>query len=83
MVNYVDDFAGAEISSEALKAYQYMLCLLRRLGVEYSPAKCVAPSRTMVFLGKLYNTVDMTISIPSEKIRCKEKMYKASASTID
>jgi hypothetical protein len=69
VVNYVDDFAGAAIPCEAQAAYQHLLYLLRSLGVDYSLSKCVAPSTTMVFLGKLYNTVDMTISIPPGKLQ--------------
>ena len=38
------------------------------LGLEVAPDKLESPAEIMIFLGILVNTVDMTLSIPVEKL---------------
>ena len=66
---YLDDFGGAERTYEqAFKALSSLQGILRELGVREAIHKVCGPTQRMVWLGLLYNTIDMTISIPEEKL---------------
>ena len=67
-INYIDDFGGAASLEEAEDAFQKLKILLFELGLEDSPDKGCPPSSMMIFLGLLYDTVAMTISIREDKL---------------
>lgn len=68
-VNYIDDFGGVEAShADALVAFQDLENLFNSLGLESSPEKDCPPSTRMVFLGLIYDTVNMTLEVPEDKL---------------
>ena len=67
-INYIDGFTGAASPEEADEVFQKLKTLLFELGLEDSPDKESPPSMTMIFLGLLYNTIAMTISILENKL---------------
>ena len=67
-INYIDDFGGAASPEEAEDAFRKLKLLLFELGLEDSPDKDSPLSSTMKFLGLLYDTVAMTISVPEDKL---------------
>ena len=69
LVVYVDDFAGAAASKEeAVRQFNVVRDTLQRLGLEEARHKASPPSQIMVWLGLLFNTKDMTLSIPPDKL---------------
>ena len=67
-INYLDDFGGADEPQKADKAFETLGRLLENLKIDESNEKACKPNTSMVFLGTLFDTVDMTISVPEEKI---------------
>ena len=66
---YLDDFGGAErTSSEAQAALQSLQGIMYELGVNEAEKKICPPTQRMIWLGLYYDSVAMTISIPSEKL---------------
>ena len=68
LVNYIDDFAGAENSRDAFIAFELLGQLLLVSGLVESEEKSVPPSVEMVFLGVLLNSVSMTMSVVPERM---------------
>lgn len=66
--NYIDDFGGSEIPAKSDAAFHALDQLLLNLGLQSSPDKDSPPSTSMVFLGVLFNTVDMTISVTLDRL---------------
>lgn len=66
--NFVDDFMGIELLQDTWRAYTTMKNLLRDVGVCEAEDKAVPPSFVIEFLGILFNFLDMTISIPQDKM---------------
>lgn len=67
---YLDDFSGCH--SDILLAdqgYRDFLQLAQELGLSLATQKCVKPSKRIEWLGFDINTNDMTIKIPTEKLR--------------
>ena len=66
---YLDDFRGAERTEqragEALGALQGVM---RALGVREAEHKICPPTREMIWLGIMYNSVEMTMTIPEQKL---------------
>ena len=69
VINYLDDFAGAEHDDEALQSYNILRNTIANYGLELSSDKCRPPSHEMTFLGILANTLKMTLEIPGEKLQ--------------
>ena len=67
--NYIDDFGGCDTPDRAFDAFHQLQTLFLELGLESSPEKDSPPATNMIFLGILFDTVDMTLSIPSAKIQ--------------
>jgi hypothetical protein len=69
LVHYIDDFMLLHKSkikcSEQLKA---ILDLLAELGLPVSVAKLVDPSQLMVFLGILFDSINMTLSLEDARL---------------
>ena len=68
--NYIDDFGGAETSTKSAAAFQALGDLLRCLGLSTSPDKDSPPATSMVFLGVLVDTTEMTISVTTVRLSC-------------
>ena len=67
---YIDDFCGAHASfPEAACAFAEFEALCEILGLKIAPEKSAYPSTTMEWLGFEFNTVDMQITIPQDKLR--------------
>ncbi len=67
---YIDDMAGVERTREQANiAYNKCRDLLKELGLQEAPSKSTPPSKQMVWLGINFNTEDMTMSIPPEKLQ--------------
>ena len=62
LVNYLDDFAGADTWDGAEQAFLELGNLFTELGITESPAKACAPSTRMVFLGVQFDTCKMEVS---------------------
>ena len=66
--NYSDDFLCISLPSKINSTYVRLQELLAELGLSsVSSIKLVPPSTQVTCLGIVVNTVDFTISIPSEK----------------
>ena len=66
---YLDDFGGAEASQEvALRALTTLQGIMRDLGVKEALHKVHPPTQRLVWLGILYDTIQMRMSIPSPKM---------------
>ena len=66
--NYIDDFGGADSAENAQSAFRALGDLFSTLGLEWSPDKDCEPSQSMVFLGILFNSVDMTMSVTTDRL---------------
>ena len=66
--NYIDDFGGAETPTKSAAAFQALGDLLRCLGLSTSPDKDSPPATSMVFLGVLVDTTDMTVSVTPDRL---------------
>ena len=56
VLNYLDDFAGAETRDKATKSYNELESVLLNCGLEESPEKASPPGTEMVFLGIGFNS---------------------------
>ena len=83
---YLDDFVGVASSlEEATCAYNALLALLSRLGLQVSLHKCIPPTTLLTWLGFSVDTRTMTVKIPKEKLsdtllECKAWVPGMSAS---
>ena len=69
VISYLDDFLIIDDSYENCQnSLQQLLNILRLLGFHINYGKIVGPSQQLVFLGVLINTVDMTLSLPEDKL---------------
>ena len=66
--NYIDDLVGAEEPNDALHAFSELRCLLSNLGLKEAVDKVCAPSTKMEFIGITFDSINLTMSIPQEKI---------------
>ena len=59
-------WVSAEIAALAEQAFQALGELLSRIGIWDSKSKCTKPNHIAVFLGILYNTMNMTMELTKE-----------------
>ena len=69
LLNYVDDFLGAEVQEIVWEAYKYLNMILEEIGVETAPEKMVPPTSRIQFLGITLDSQTMTMEIPRDKIK--------------
>ena len=69
LLNYVDDFVGAELEETVWKAYLHLKTLLDNLQVDTSPEKLIPPTTRLEFLGITFDSVSMTMEISEEKVK--------------
>ena len=66
---YLDDFGGAEASlGEADRALDSLQGILAQLGLAEETKKVGRPAQVMIWLGILFNSLDMTMCIPDAKL---------------
>ena len=70
LFNYVDDLIYCDLLSKIYEAYQFLLQLLPKLGLEINKKKLVPPTTSMICLGILVNSQARTMSVPPEKLTC-------------
>ena len=68
LLNYVDDFVGAEVKSRLWEAYNALSTLLQQLNVETSKEKMVPPTTRLEFLGITFDSEKMTMELSQDKI---------------
>ena len=68
LLNYVDDFIGAEHREVAWKAYKALTELLKNLRVETATNKMVPPTTRLEFLGITFDSEKMTMEISEDKL---------------
>ena len=67
---YLDDFGGGEATEQrASRALRTLQRVMQELGVREAEAKICLPAQTMVWLGILFDTVNMTMSVPQVKLQ--------------
>ena len=69
LLNYVDDFVGAELQEKIWEAYQALTHTLQKLGVETSKEKIVPPTTRLEFLGITFDSQSMTMEISQTKLQ--------------
>ena len=69
VTNYVDDLGGVEkTKSRATESYDKMNWLLADLGLKESLKKAEPPTTKITYLGVQFDSVEMTMSVPPEKV---------------
>ena len=68
LLNYVDNFVGAEIQAKAEEAFLFLTKLLRDLKIDTSPEKIVPPTTRLEFLGTIFDSETMTMEVPETKL---------------
>ena len=68
LLNYVDDFVGAETRERIWLAYQALSALLESLRVEMSEDKLVPPTTRLEFLGVTFDSEAFTMEISEDKL---------------
>ena len=69
LLNYVDDFVGAEVEAKIWQAYQALTRILEELRVETSKEKLVPPTTRLEFLGVTFDSHHMTMEISEQKLK--------------
>jgi len=68
ILNYLDDFAGAEKAETAQLAFNTLGNLLKELGLTESPNKLCPPAIRMSFLGIQFDTEKLTLEVTPERL---------------
>ncbi|CAC5409964.1 unnamed protein product [Mytilus coruscus] len=68
ILNFLDDLAGWDIPSSNDDAYAKLGLILQKCGVEESIEKACPPSTKMIFIGILFDSENMTISIDTQRL---------------
>lgn len=69
VLNYLDDFGGAEAQEKSWAAFEFLGAVLKNCGLVESEGKSVSPSTRMVFLGVLFDTETLTLEVPSFRVQ--------------
>ena len=69
IIHYIDDYLVFGPSfADCQRAQMELITLLGNLGFSISWKKCSSPSRQVKYLGLIFDSVAMTISLPSDKM---------------
>ena len=84
ILNYADDFAGAEAEmSRAQLSFDTLGQLLSDIGLTESKSKACPPTTTMTYLGVKFDTVDMCMHVDEDKVaELKTELAKWSRKTV-
>ena len=66
---YLDDLGAAEEEARAEEAYDCLGWILASIGIKESSKKATPPAYIAVFLGILFNTIQMTLTINPDRLR--------------
>ena len=69
ILNYVDDFLGAEHKDRIQAAYEFLTALLQKLKIDTAPEKQIPPTSRIDFLGTIFDSQQMTMEVPPEKLQ--------------
>ena len=69
LLNYVDDFLGAETKERIHGAFQHLMSLLEQLKVEIAPDKVIPPTTKIDFLGTGFDSEKMEMQLPDDKVK--------------
>ena len=69
VINYVDDYVGFGVLSDAKTSFDLLYDLSQKLGLTVSQKKLVPPTTSVTCLGVEINTLTGTIAIPADKLR--------------
>jgi hypothetical protein len=68
-IPYIDDFIGSQPTEHRAWAhYDRSLRLFAELGLDLNPSKCISPTTTLNWIGVTYDSLTMTMSIPTKVI---------------
>ena len=67
-VNYLDDLGAAEEETRAEEAFDCLGWILDTIGIQEAKGKASPPAYVAVFLGILYNTIEMTLRITPDRL---------------
>lgn len=77
LAHYIDDFLLLHASKEGCQqALERILALFRQLGLPISLEKLEEPSMLMVFLGVLFDSINMTLSLEEKRIKAIEEQLR-------
>ena len=68
LFNYVDDLIYCDLPQNIYQAYEFLLKLLPKLGLDINNKKLVPPTTSMICLGILVDSQARTMSVPPEKL---------------
>ena len=68
VVNFLDDFGGAEIKEKASQTFETVKNTINTYGLELALEKCYSPWSTLVFLGILVKSVSMTLEVTPQRL---------------
>ena len=68
MVNYLDDFGGAETKEKGWKTYETLRELLMSCGLEELVDKAVTRTTKMTFLGVIFDSEKMTLEVTLDRV---------------
>ena len=68
LMNYIDDFLGAEKWDKVWQSYHKLGELFREIGAQEAMDKASPPDTCVVCLGTMFNTLNMTISIVPDRL---------------
>ena len=77
LLNYVDDFLGAETADWIWDSYNVFIRLLDNIGAVRSAKKSIPPTQIVEWVGTLFNAIDGTIGItPVRKVEILTELNK-------
>lgn len=68
VVNYIDDFAGADGASTVYTSFDILGQVLALCGLAEAEAKSVPPNQVIDFLGVRFNTITMTLEVTPDRL---------------
>ena len=87
-VNYLDDLGGADTPDIAKHSFDLLGQIIEKIGIRESVHKAVEPDTRVSFLGILFDSLNMTLSITPERLAeirgiIKEWLNRSSAKLVD
>ena len=68
ILNYIDDLVSAAVADQAMASFTELRSLLRDLGLPEAPNKVDDPSCVQEFLGVIFDSHNLTMRMPEDKI---------------
>ena len=69
VINYIDDILGIDVPSKIDASFDALRSLLHELGFQISQKKLQPPTTKLNCLGIVVDTVNFTVSVPTEKLQ--------------